>query len=83
MQCRELVELVTRYLDGDLSPEEHARFEAHLAECEGCVRYLHQMRSTVSLLHQLADERVPVAMRDHLLAAFRDWNRGSADEPPT
>ena len=34
--CRELVELVTDYLEGALQPAERRRFEAHVAGCDGC-----------------------------------------------
>jgi anti-sigma factor RsiW len=49
LACRELVELVTEYLDGALDVSTRARLEAHLAECGGCERYLEQLRQTVRL----------------------------------
>ena len=49
LTCRELVELVTDYLAGDLPPEEGARLEAHLEGCEPCRRFVEQMRETVRL----------------------------------
>jgi anti-sigma factor RsiW len=49
MSCRELVELVTEYLEGGLPEDERARFEAHLEACAGCVRYLEQILETVRL----------------------------------
>ena len=51
--CRELVELVTDYLEGALTPERRALLEQHLAACEGCAAYLDQMRRTVALLREL------------------------------
>ena len=48
MDCNELVELVTAYLDGSLDLEQRARFDAHLLECDGCENYLQQFRSTVA-----------------------------------
>ena len=36
MDCNELVELVTAYLDGALDPDTRARFDIHLSECDGC-----------------------------------------------
>lgn len=77
MSCQELVELVTDYLEGRLSPEEHARFERHLDICDGCREYLEQMRRTVAALGRLPEERLSAGMRDELLAAFRDWHRGT------
>ena len=49
LPCRELVELVTEYLDGALAVEARARFEEHLERCAGCERYLEQLRQTVRL----------------------------------
>jgi predicted anti-sigma-YlaC factor YlaD len=77
LTCRELVELVTDYLEGALSPVDHARFESHVAGCEGCTAYLEQMRATLELLGELPEESVsPEAERD-LRAAFRAWRDGS------
>jgi anti-sigma factor RsiW len=49
LPCRELVELVTDYLEGALPHEERARFEAHIAGCDGCDEYLRQIRATIAL----------------------------------
>ena len=36
MDCDKFVELVTAYLDGALDDDTRSRFNAHLAECDGC-----------------------------------------------
>jgi anti-sigma factor RsiW len=78
LTCRELVELVTDYLEGALSPEDRSRFEAHIAGCDGCHTYVQQMRKTLALLGALTPDSIsPRAERD-LRAAFRDWRAGSA-----
>ena len=41
MDCRECVELVTAYLEGEL---DQRQFVAHVAGCEGCRRYPDQIR---------------------------------------
>jgi anti-sigma factor RsiW len=81
MTCRELVELVTDYLDGVLSPDARRRFDEHLAICDGCERYLDQFRVTMGALGELPTDAVPVLpnpelpddMRAKLLITFRDW----------
>lgn len=73
LTCRELVEIVTEYLEGALSPEEYARFERHLALCEGCSIYVDQMRETVRLTGMLREEEIPEEARETLLDAFRGW----------
>jgi anti-sigma factor RsiW len=73
MTCRELVELVTAWLDDALPAAERARFEAHLAECPYCRTYLAQMRQTAQLLGGLSETTIDPAARDALLVRFRDW----------
>lgn len=73
MNCRQVVELMTDYLEGALSSEDRARFEEHIAGCDGCRAYLAQLRTTRRLVGTLADEPLPMAIQSELLEAFRDW----------
>lgn len=73
MTCRELVELVTAWLDGALPAVERSRFDAHLVDCPYCRVYLEQMRQTARLLGGLSEDTIDPAARDALLARFRDW----------
>ena len=75
MNCDEFVELVTAYLEGHLDPATEQRFVAHLAECDGCDRYLEQLRQTIQALGHLPAAGLTEPARDRLLAAFRDWPR--------
>jgi anti-sigma factor RsiW len=70
--CREFVELVTDYLEGMLPDSERLRFEAHLAECEGCAGYLEDMRLIVGSLHDAPEPPLDPDTRTALLAAFRE-----------
>jgi predicted anti-sigma-YlaC factor YlaD len=78
LSCRELVELVTDYLEGALAERERARFELHLVYCEGCENYLEQMRRTIATVGQLREEDADPQALDDLLGAFREWKRGAA-----
>jgi anti-sigma factor RsiW len=73
MTCREVVELMTDYLEGTLPSADRARFEGHIAGCDGCRAYLDQMRTTRGALVALGEESVPQPLRDELLKAFRGW----------
>lgn len=77
MSCQELVEVITDYLEGNLSPADRARFEEHLAVCPGCQTYLDQMRQVIRTLGQLTGESLPSPAREELLQAFRSWKRKS------
>jgi MFS family permease len=54
MACKQLVELVADYLDDSLSPEMKARFEEHLAGCDGCSTYLNQTEQIIAQLRRLS-----------------------------
>lgn len=75
MKCRDVVELMTDYLEGALSAADAARFEEHIAGCDGCRAYLEQMRATRMLTGRLAEEPIPDSVRDELMTAFRNWRR--------
>jgi anti-sigma factor RsiW len=73
LSCREMVELVTAYLEGALSREDRMRFENHLAACDGCTLYLQQMRRTIELAGTLRVDEVSPDALSKLMHAFRDW----------
>ena len=70
LACRELVEIVTDYLEGALSAAEAARLERHVATCPGCAEYLEQMRTLAGSLGGLSGDTIPREMRAGLIAAF-------------
>jgi predicted anti-sigma-YlaC factor YlaD len=76
LACAELVDLVTDYLEGALSPHDRTRFEEHLVFCEGCTDYVEQLRTTIGLTARLRDDDGLAAETcDALLDAFREWKR--------
>lgn len=74
MDCNELVELVTAYLDGSLDLPTRARFDLHLLECDGCANYLQQFQVTIATVGNIAREDLDPEFRAKLLGAFRDWH---------
>jgi len=73
LTCIELVEIVTEYLEGTMSPELRQRFDEHLALCDGCTEYVEQIRKTVLALGAISEENLSDPGRQALLEAFRDW----------
>jgi anti-sigma factor RsiW len=74
MSCRELVEVVTDYLEGRLPDQDRVRLEAHLAECPYCEEYIAQMRETIEALGELPRaESLDARTERQLLEAFRGW----------
>ena len=45
MNCEEMRPMVSAHVDGELTPDQQKRLEAHLADCEGCRRELAEMQA--------------------------------------
>lgn len=71
--CQELVELVTDYLEGALTPADLRRFEEHIALCDGCTEYLRQLRETIRVVGAITPDDVSPEAEAELLAVFRNW----------
>jgi anti-sigma factor RsiW len=76
LTCREMVELMTDYLEGALPEADRLRFEAHIAGCEHCTAYLEQMRETIRVVGAIDPGALEPDVERELLAAFRDWKAG-------
>ena len=73
MTCREFVEFVWRYVDDELLPQERAPFEAHLALCPHCVKYLQSYRETIRVgrvVFRDLDEDIPADVPEDLIQAI-------------
>lgn len=71
LNCQEFVEQVTTFLEGDLDADAEQRFIDHLALCDGCDRYLDQIRQTVQALDGLPAKTISPATRQALLDSYR------------
>lgn len=77
LTCKELVELVTEYLEGALPHVDRTRFEEHIMTCPPCRSHLDQMRRTLAVVGHVPEESVSPDAERSLLEAFRGWKRGS------
>jgi hypothetical protein len=75
LSCREIVELVTEFLEGTMDDPLRTAFEAHLAKCDGCTHYLEQMEATIRLAGSIEPDALSAEFQEGLLAAFRDFAR--------
>jgi predicted anti-sigma-YlaC factor YlaD len=75
LSCREVVELVTEYLENTLLPEMRKHLEEHVAECPGCESFIEQIQLTISMLSQIAQAPVSATTKQRLLQLFQDWKK--------
>jgi anti-sigma factor RsiW len=79
LNCQQVVELVTDYLEGAMSRSDRRRFESHLRACPNCSAYLRQMRATIRAMGALSADDVSPAAREELTELFRHWRHGDDD----
>ena len=80
LNCRDVVVLITDYLEGQLQPDLHRAFEAHIAGCPGCKNYIEQMRQTIAMLRTLTQEPMFPETQEELLHFFRAWKSNETPE---
>jgi anti-sigma factor (TIGR02949 family) len=69
--CRQLIDFIMSYQDGELSVEERAEFERHLQVCPSCQAYLATYDQTVALVRQCrGEDPVPEDVPESLVAAI-------------
>jgi anti-sigma factor RsiW len=69
--CREAVELVTNYLEGQLPRRQRRGLEQHLAACKDCAAYLAQVRAVLDATGRAGPEDLDEATLDGLLDLYR------------
>lgn len=78
MTCRELIDFLMSYLDGELPEDVRAPFEHHLSRCPPCARYLRQYETTVAAGKAAfadADCDVPADVPEELISAILQSRR--------
>jgi hypothetical protein len=79
LRCREVVDLIPQYLEeGTLEPGKRQAFEAHIADCVNCWRFLKTYRETMALGRQLREEALPPTVRGRLGTFVRSYLRRSS-----
>ncbi|KYF64880.1 hypothetical protein BE11_03255 [Sorangium cellulosum] len=68
--CRDLVEVVSDYLEGALGPAELVALEAHLVICSGCAEYLALLRRVQRATRGIATTDLDPALLDRLTQAL-------------
>ncbi len=69
--CRQTLEHVAAYLDGELPPAECGVIDDHCRTCEPCRSFVAGLRETVGLCRQAASAPLPDEVRARALAGVR------------
>lgn len=69
--CREILQPIAAYLDGELDASECRRIEAHLRQCPDCLSLVDGLRETVGLCREAGSVPLPESVRERALASVR------------
>ena len=82
LTCREFVDVIMAYFDGELAAEPLAVFEEHIRLCPPCEVYLDTYRRAVELAGELhdpcGDEPVPEDVPESLVRAVLEARKKQA-----
>jgi anti-sigma factor (TIGR02949 family) len=70
--CREVVDLLVDYLDGELGAETVKGLEEHLSGCDSCTAFLNTYRKTIALSQKLKYGDIPPELRKRLRDFLRE-----------
>jgi anti-sigma factor RsiW len=73
LECQQAVELVTEYLEGELSRRERRRFEAHIRACPNCSAYLEQIEAVIAMTGSIDPEDLSDDASSDLTELYRRW----------
>lgn len=71
MNCREISELISEYIDGQLGDIPRREFESHIEACESCAAEVASTKQMLSSLGSLSSQRCPVDMWQRVRAEVR------------
>jgi anti-sigma factor (TIGR02949 family) len=66
LNCHEIVELLSDYIDGDMDVETRAHMEQHLEDCVPCHKFLDDLKQSIDMVRQLRCEELPAEVRQRL-----------------
>ena len=70
MECNELIEQLSEFLDPDARAQLCREIEQHLAHCHNCRLYVDSVKKTIVIAQSGSPSTVPIAVSDQLQAAL-------------
>jgi len=71
MKCKQILPLLSSYIDGEASTEDEEKIETHLKDCTVCSKTLAQLRETVDSLRYIPEVSVPSELEERIKASLR------------
>lgn len=69
--CKDSIDSLVHFLDGELSPEDEAHLQEHLGGCPPCVDFVNTYRATSGMCRKALVKAMPTEVGDRLQAFLR------------
>ena len=83
MDCHELIEQLSEFLDPEARAQLCREIEDHLSRCRDCSLYVDSVRKTIVIAQSVSPDQTPVWVSDRLqqalASAYREEGRTGAD----
>ena len=67
LHCKEFVNTISSYVDGDLSDELCIELDKHLSECDNCRIVVDTLKKTIDIVHQQSElDKAPADVKERL-----------------
>ncbi|MCS6806893.1 MAG: zf-HC2 domain-containing protein [Acidobacteriota bacterium] len=75
MECKQLVTLLSEFIDGQLPAHLCQEIQAHIADCAPCVAFVNTLRKTIQMCQELPHHPLPDEMKNHLKEVLQnEWS---------
>lgn len=71
-RCATIRDLLSAYIDGELSPRDQLMVQSHLAECASCAKEAETLKATAALIHDLPKAKLPEDFHASLVRRVRN-----------
>jgi predicted anti-sigma-YlaC factor YlaD len=71
IECADIRELSSDYIDEEMDPENREQVRAHLEWCKLCLAFVNTLKATVGLLSSSEPPQPPPALKEHIRTRLR------------
>jgi anti-sigma factor (TIGR02949 family) len=75
--CKDCVDALRAYLDGEMTSEDEARFKAHVEDCPPCKEFLETYLATIGLARKALGQKMPEELSQKI-KTFKDEDKDKA-----
>ncbi|MEN9800457.1 MAG: hypothetical protein RL653_4154 [Pseudomonadota bacterium] len=70
--CKDSIDVLLQYLDGEMPPDEAKALEEHLGGCTPCVDFIRTYRDTTNLCKRALAAKMPESVASSLQGFLRE-----------